>query len=96
MIFKEAFELIKQGKKIKLPSWGGYWAWGQIIGQDKNTIMMHCKDGRLIDIKNMEDVEFTLNNICSDEWIEATEENIKINYPDCCESVQVYEPVKQG
>jgi hypothetical protein len=25
MNFKEAFKLMKQGAKVKLPSWGGYW-----------------------------------------------------------------------
>ena len=27
MKFKEAFELMKNGAKITLPSWGGYWYW---------------------------------------------------------------------
>ena len=25
MEFKKALELMKQGMKMKLPSWGGYW-----------------------------------------------------------------------
>ena len=27
MEFKKAFDLMKQGMKMKLPSWGGYWYW---------------------------------------------------------------------
>jgi len=72
MNFKEAFYQLKLGKKIKLPSWGGYWVW------EDDTIMMYCKDGRIINIKDMENVNFTMENICSDDWILATEGNIKI------------------
>lgn len=32
MTFKEAFEAMKKGAKVKLPSWGGYWYWDD----DKN------------------------------------------------------------
>ena len=27
MKFSKAFELMKHGEKVKLPSWGGYWYW---------------------------------------------------------------------
>ena len=27
MKFSEAFEKMKSGAKVKLPSWGGYWCW---------------------------------------------------------------------
>lgn len=27
MNFKEAFKLMKQGAKVKLPGWGGFWYW---------------------------------------------------------------------
>ena len=27
MTFKEAFEAMKHGAKVKLPSWSGYWFW---------------------------------------------------------------------
>ena len=35
MNFGQAFELMKQGVKVKLPNWAGYWAW------ENGTIMMH-------------------------------------------------------
>ena len=27
MKLSEAFEAMKQGSKVKLPSWGGFWFW---------------------------------------------------------------------
>ena len=27
MNFNKAFDLMKQGTKVKLPSWGGFWCW---------------------------------------------------------------------
>lgn len=74
MEFKQAFQLIKEGHKIKLPSWGGYWYWDN----NKETIMIHCKDGNVLDIRETEVVEYTTLNICSDEWILADEENTPI------------------
>lgn len=39
MIFKEAFEAMKHGAKVKLPGWNGYWCWDD----EKQTIMIHCR-----------------------------------------------------
>lgn len=69
MNFKEAYKLLKTGVPIKLKSWKGYWKW------EDNSIKMYCKDGRVVDIKDMENVEFTFDNICTDEWEVATKEN---------------------
>lgn len=77
MIFKQAFEQMKQGEKVKLPSWAGYWYWDE----DKQTIMMQCKETQsdngkgLLDIRETQRVEYTLMNILSDEWVIANEEN---------------------
>ena len=78
MDFKQAFKLMKeQNKKVKLPSWGGYWCWDK----DKETIMMHCRPqdsdtgGDILDIRETQRVEYTLDNILSDEWIIADNEN---------------------
>ena len=49
----------KDGKKIKLPSWGGYWCWNE----EKQTIMMHCKEGNILDIRETQRVEYTLGNV---------------------------------
>ena len=69
MNFKEALKCMKQGIPVKLPSWGGYWYWDS----DKQTVMMHTKDGEELDIRETDRVEYTLSNILSDEWIIADE-----------------------
>ena len=71
MNFKEAFAKMKQGNKVKLPSWGGYWYWSP----EKETIIMHTKDGQELDIRETQSVVYTLQNILSDEWIIADEVN---------------------
>lgn len=66
MKFKEAFEALKQGKKIALPEWKGYWEKSEY----GNTILMHCKDGRILNINGqMDDVFVTMDNICREDWI---------------------------
>jgi hypothetical protein len=71
MNFKEAFKLMKQGYPVKLPSWGGYWYWDAA----KETIVMHTKDGRELDIRETKRVEYTTLNILSDEWVLASTKN---------------------
>ncbi|XZH43568.1 DUF2829 domain-containing protein (plasmid) [Clostridium perfringens] len=72
MKFGLALSLMKQGFKVKLPSWSGYWCW------EDNTIMMHCKDGKVLDIRNTDRVEYTMSNISSEDWIIANKENTPI------------------
>ena len=81
MNFKDAFELMKKGHKVKLPFWGGYWYWDI----EKQTIMMQCRpkdadkgQGDLLDIRETQRVEYTLSNILSDEWIAANPKNCPV------------------
>lgn len=79
MEFKEAFELMKQGFKVKLPSWGGYWYWDA----ERKTIMIQCRpqdsdNGELLDIRETQRVEYTTMNILSDEWIVADKKNCPV------------------
>lgn len=81
MLWNEAFKLMKEGNKIKLPSWGGYWYWDN----KKETIMMQCRpqdcdkgQGPLIDIRDTQRVDYTFSNIASDEWIIADKENTPV------------------
>lgn len=62
MPFRHAWFQMLNGKKIKLPSWSGYWAW------ENNTIMMHCRDGSVIDIRQTDNVAYTFSNVASDDW----------------------------
>ena len=59
MKFKEAFEKMKSGAKVKLPGWGGYWYWDP----EKETIMIQCcpqdaDAGDLLDIRETQRVEY--------------------------------------
>lgn len=71
MKFAEAFEALKQGAMIKLPSWAGYWKW------EDNSIKMYCKDGRILDIRETEDVCYTLGNILREDWEVVNEADVK-------------------
>lgn len=80
MKFDKALELMKQGFRVKLPSWGGYWCWDD----KKQTIMMHCREKdsdtekSVLDIRETQRVEYTLSNILSEEWTIADEQNTPI------------------
>ena len=74
MIFAEALKTMKGGKGVKLPSWGGYWWWDE----ESQTILMYTKDGDCMDIRETQNVENTIQNILSDEWIVADGQNCPI------------------
>lgn len=67
MPFRQAWFELLNGKKIRLSSWKGYWAW------ENNTIMMHCADGTVLDIRKTDNPAFTFSNIATDDW-EVVEE----------------------
>lgn len=73
MTFKEAFEALKQGYKIKLPSWGGYWE------RDEDTVKMHTKSGDVLDIRETKDVFYTLDFMTSEDWVLAESYDINLN-----------------
>lgn len=80
MRFVEALKAMKNGAKVKLPSWGGYWCWDA----EKETVMIHCRpqdsdhQGEILDIRETQRVEYTLSNVASDEWMIADEENCPV------------------
>lgn len=80
MTFKEAFDAMKNGAKVKLPGWGGYWYWDC----EKKTIMIQCRakdsdhGGDLLDIRETERVEYTMMNMQRDDWLIANEENCPV------------------
>lgn len=71
MRFDRAFKLMKKGVKLKLPSWSGYWYWST----EKQTIIMHTKDGKELDIRETQIPDYTFSNIASDDWILADDQN---------------------
>ncbi|MGC4019219.1 MAG: DUF2829 domain-containing protein [Muricomes sp.] len=74
MKFAEALKNMKTGIPMKLPSWGGYWCWDE----ENQTIIMHTKDSQTLDIRETQQVEYTLENVLSDAWIPASGENTPI------------------
>ena len=71
MKFIEALKAMKDGQKVKLPSWGGYW----VYDPDGDKIWMHCRNGDLKEIRETDRLSYTLENICSEEWMIADETN---------------------
>ena len=62
MKFVEILEFLKRGKKVCRPHWSGYWV---IEG---NGLIMYCKDGQVIALKDTDDVLYTLENIVAEDW----------------------------
>jgi len=62
MKFQAAYSYMKHGHKVKLPEWGGYWAWEQ------NTIMIYTRNGKVLDIRNTLDVDYTISFTFRDDW----------------------------
>lgn len=74
MKFVDALKQMKKGVPMKLPSWGGYWCWDD----EAQTVIMYTKDNKRMDIRETQVVEYTLLNVCSDEWVPASGENCPI------------------
>ena len=74
MKFEQALKEMKRGIPMKLPSWGGYWWWDE----EAQTILMYTKDGGCLDIRETQRVEYTIQNILSDERIYANGRNCPI------------------
>ena len=62
MNFASAFISLQRGHKIRRKHWKGYWI------LENNEIMMHCYDGRILNIRESEDILYTLENIACDDW----------------------------
>ena len=71
MLFREAFDLMKKGMKVKLPSWAGYWYWSK----EKQTIIIHTKNGKEMDIRETQVVDYTFSNVACDDWVLADGQN---------------------
>ena len=64
MSFACAVFALMRGHKIKRHYWGGYWYYDK----DKKTVVMHMHDGREQDIRDTEDILYTLSNCAADDW----------------------------
>lgn len=65
MKFSSAYTYLKKGHKIKLPEWGGYWYWDR----EDETIVIHTWDGLELDIRETEDVDYTMSFTCREDWL---------------------------
>lgn len=66
MNFAKAFEEMKKGNKVKLPEWVGYW----FIKND--TILIHCSEGTVIDIRDTKQPLITVGFMTREDWDIAT------------------------
>lgn len=65
-----AYNMMKNNKKVKLPSWSGYWC------IEDDTIKIHCKNGTVIDIRDIKNpIDYTFSNVARKDWQIATEDN---------------------
>ncbi len=62
MTFKEAYEKMLEGYKIRRLPWKGYWKW------ENDTIMIYCWNGEILDIRDTKDVKMTIDNMLYDDW----------------------------
>lgn len=62
MNFSQAYLAMRKGKRIRREPWEGYWAW------EDGTIMMHCQNGDVIDIRQTANPSFTFDNIATNDW----------------------------
>ena len=62
---------MKKGMKVKLPSWAGYWYWSK----EKQTIIIHTKNGEEMDIRETQVVDYTFSNVACDDWVLADGQN---------------------
>ena len=61
--WKDAWFQLLNGRKIKRPLWEGYWVW------ENNTIMIHCRDGSVLDIRETDNPAYTFTNIAQRDWM---------------------------
>jgi hypothetical protein len=59
-------QVIEKSSKIKRKSWQGFW---ELVGEYNTTkIIIHCADGKTLEIRETDDILFTLMNVCADDW----------------------------
>ena len=77
MQFREAWFHLLNGDKIKRPHWAGYWAW------ENNTIMIHTREGNVLDIRETNNPAYTFTNVAAHDWEVMTMimENAKLAPP---------------
>ena len=62
MNFASALFALRRGHKIKRKHWTGYWI------LENNEVYMHTFDGKVINIRESEDILYTLENMACNDW----------------------------
>lgn len=68
LTWRRAYYAMLSGKKIKRPSWKGYWAYEKSIAHGDMTIVMHTMEGDTIDIRDTINVPYTFENTVANDW----------------------------
>lgn len=76
--WKDAWWYLLNLKKVRRHLWKGYWSWEKSPKDNLPTIMMHCRDGSICDIRDTDFVAYTFSNIAQRDW-EVVDENEPIS-----------------
>lgn len=83
MNFASALFSLKRGFKIKRKDWIGYWR------LEGDSIMIHCKDGRVFNLVDSEDILFTIEQMACDDWeVVTTVDNVGLPHNPIVEKKQ--------
>lgn len=75
MNFASALFSLKRGFKIKRKDWIGYWQ------LEDGKVIIHCKDGRVFNLVDSEDILFTIEQMACDDWeVVTTVDNVGLPY----------------
>lgn len=89
MKFEAALQALVRGFKIKRKNWTGFWQ------LEDGEVMLHCKDGTIMDIRETQDIVFTLSNIAAEDW-EVLDADYTFNPTDTVSFSEALRLLKNG
>ena len=60
-------QALARGNIVRRNAWHGYWEY--VVEDGKDKIYMHCADGKVLEVRDTDDILFTLRNACADDWV---------------------------
>lgn len=75
MNFTEAFNAMKNGKRVKRPKWEGYWEWDGDVYSITICHVWHGESVLRTDIRELCAIENAVLDMQQDDWMIATKEN---------------------
>lgn len=77
MKFQDIYRIhLMQGKAISLPEWSGYWTWSEA----EKTILMHLRDGSILDFRDTNDLDYSLQYTFRDDWVVVHDVTLTAHY----------------